>query len=113
MEKGKTSAVYLTQRDRGHVGKELKKVDWDGLVDDVFKKEVEHFIIESGVQSLDIRPINNIIKLPSQSANQYTTQIPTSSPSAASYNHILATSVFQASIKLLVPSSSSINGQDC
>ena len=28
MEKGKLSAVYLTQRDRGHVG----KVDWDGLV---------------------------------------------------------------------------------
>ena len=54
MEKGKGSAVYLTQRDRGHVGKELKRVDWDGLVDDVFKEEVDHFIIESGVQSLNI-----------------------------------------------------------
>jgi hypothetical protein len=55
MEKGKGSAVYLTQRDRGYVGKELKKVDWDGLVDDVFKEKVDHFIIESGVQSLNIR----------------------------------------------------------
>ena len=54
MENGKCNAVYLTQRDRGHVGKELKKVDWDGLVDDVFKEEVDHFIIESGVQYLNI-----------------------------------------------------------
>ena len=59
MEKAKTSAVYLTQRDRGHVGKELKKVDWDGLVDDVFEEEVDHFIIESGVQSLNIRQKTN------------------------------------------------------
>ena len=97
MEKGKSSAVYLTQRDRGHVGKELKKVDWDGLVDDVFKEEVDHFIIESGVQTLNIRPIENISKLPSQSVYQWTTQIATSSHSATSYNHILSISDFQVS----------------
>jgi hypothetical protein len=112
MEKGKTSAVYLTQRDRGHVGKELKRVDWDGLVEDVFKEEVDHFIIETGVQTLSIRPINNIIKLPSQSIHRWTTQIPTSSSSAYHYNNILAISDFQNSIKL-VPSSSSINCQEC
>ena len=59
MERGKGSTVYLTQRDSGHVGKELKKVDWDGLVDDVFKEEVDHFIIESGVQTLNIRQKTN------------------------------------------------------
>ena len=42
-----------------HVGKELKKDDWDGLVDDLFKKEIDHFIIESGVQSLNIRQNSN------------------------------------------------------
>ena len=57
MEKGKTSAVFLTQRDSGHVGQELQKVNWDNLVDDVFKEEVDQFFIESGVNSLQIRQI--------------------------------------------------------
>ena len=48
MEKGR---VYLTPRDS--VGKE--KVDWDGLVNDVFKQEVDQFFIECGVQSLYIQ----------------------------------------------------------
>jgi hypothetical protein len=47
-------AVYLTPRDRGHVGKELKKVDWDVLVEDVFKEEVTR-----RVQSLNIRQKTN------------------------------------------------------
>ena len=62
MEKGKSSAVYLTQRDRGHVGKELKKVDWDGLVDDVFKEEVDHFIIESGKSGKCVQRRKKIIE---------------------------------------------------
>ena len=72
MEKTKTSAVYLTQRDRRHVGKELKKVDWDCLVDDVFEEEVDHFIIESGVQSLNIRQKTNswFVNQPSTSNSQ-------------------------------------------
>ena len=48
MEKGR---VYLTPRDS--VGK--KNVDWDGLVNDVFKQEVDQFYIECGVQSLYIQ----------------------------------------------------------
>ena len=48
MEKGR---VYLTPRDS--VGKE--RVDWDGLVNDVFKQEVDQFYIECGVQSLYIQ----------------------------------------------------------
>ena len=48
MEKGR---VYLTPRDS--VGKE--RVDWDGLVNDVFKQEVDHFYIECEVQSLYIQ----------------------------------------------------------
>jgi len=59
MEKGKTSAVFLTQRDSGHVGQELQKVNWDNLVDDVFKEEVDQFFIESGVHSLHIRQRTN------------------------------------------------------
>merc|ERR1711872_546755 len=59
MEKGKTSAVFLTHRDSGHVGQELKKVNWDNLVDDVFKEEVDQFFIESGVHSLHIRQRTN------------------------------------------------------
>merc|ERR1711872_822473 len=55
MEKGKTSAVFLTHRDSGHVGQELQTVNWDNLVDDVFKEEVDQFFIESGVHLLHIR----------------------------------------------------------
>ena len=55
MEKRKSCAVFLTHRNNEPVGKELKKLDWDGLVDEVFKEEVDQFYIESGVQSLHIR----------------------------------------------------------
>jgi len=51
--------VFLTQRDSGHVGQELQKVNWDNLVDDVFKEEVDQFFIESGVHSLQIRQRTN------------------------------------------------------
>ena len=37
----------------------VKKVDWDGLIDDVFKEEVDQFLNESGVQSLNIKEQNN------------------------------------------------------
>ena len=59
MEKRKSCAVFLTHRDSEPVGKELKKLDWDGLVDEVFKEEVDQFCIESGVQALQIRQNTN------------------------------------------------------
>merc|ERR1712189_91469 len=55
MAKVKSSAVFLTYRDCQPVGSELKKLDWDGLVDEVFREEVDQFYIENGVQALHIR----------------------------------------------------------
>ena len=52
MEKSKSSAVFLTQRDEEFVGQTLKRLDWDKLVDEVFQQEVDQFFIESGIQSL-------------------------------------------------------------
>ena len=60
MDKGKTIAVFLTHRESGNVGKEIKNVDWDDLVDDVFKEEVDQFFIESGVHSLQLRQLSEI-----------------------------------------------------
>merc|ERR1711915_1166717 len=59
MEKRKSCAVILTHRNSEPVGKELKKLDWDGLVDEVFKEEVDQFCIESGVQALHIQQNTN------------------------------------------------------
>ena len=47
----KCSAVYLMPRD---------SVNWDGLVDKVFKDELDQFMIESGVQGLCIRQKSDI-----------------------------------------------------
>ena len=44
-------AVFLKTRDR---------VIWDGLVDEVFKDELDQFMIESGVQGLCIRQKSDI-----------------------------------------------------
>ena len=55
MEKGRAIAVYLTPRDSVAV----KNVDWDCLVDDVFKEEVDQFVIETGMQSLNIENHTN------------------------------------------------------
>ena len=72
MEKGKSIAVFLAQRNSGHVGKEIKNVDWDDLVDGVFKEEVDQFFIESGVHSLHIRQRTNncCISQPTTSSEQ-------------------------------------------
>merc|ERR1711872_1201153 len=59
MAKTKSSAVFLTYRDCQPVGNELKKLDWDGLVDEVFREEVDQFYIENGVQALHIRQNTN------------------------------------------------------
>merc|ERR1712189_129420 len=59
MAKVKSSAVFLTYRDCQPVGNELKKLDWDGLVDEVFREEVDQFYIENGVQALHIRQNTN------------------------------------------------------
>jgi hypothetical protein len=109
MEKGKGSVVYLAQRDSGHVGKELKKVDWDGLVEDVFKEEVDHFIIESGVQSLNIRQNTNswCVNQPSTSnLQQWRSPITTSSTSYYDWNG-KASDQHNQSNKRLKPSSPS------
>ena len=72
MDKGKSIAVFLTHRESGNVGKEIKNVDWDDLVDDVFKEEVDQFFIESGVHSLHIRQRTNncCISQPTTSSEQ-------------------------------------------
>ena len=72
MEKGKSIAVFLTHRESGNEGKEIKNVDWDDLVDDVFKEEVDQFFIESGVHSLHIRQMtsNWCISQPTTSSEQ-------------------------------------------
>ena len=31
-----------------------EQVDWDGLVNEVFKEEVDHFLLESGMEALKI-----------------------------------------------------------
>ena len=108
MEKGKGSVVYLTQRDRGHVGKELKKVDWDGLVEDVFKEEVDHFIIESGVQTLNIRQKTNswCVNQPSTSnSQQWRSPLTTSPTSCYDWNGKVSDPHNQGS-KKVTPSSS-------
>merc|ERR1719318_1613471 len=56
MEKCRVSAVYLLPRDSGPG----EKVNWDGLVDEVFKEEVDQFVIESGVDGLWIRQKSEI-----------------------------------------------------
>ena len=45
------SDVYLMPRD---------SFNWDGLEDEVFKEEVDQFVIESGVQGLCIRQKSDI-----------------------------------------------------
>ena len=90
MEKGKTSVVYLVQRDSGHAGRELKKVDWDDLVDDVFKEEVDQFFIESGVQLLHIRQRTNswcVSQPTTLSEHGWTSPSNTSSCSSNTFNN--------------------------
>jgi hypothetical protein len=52
----KCRVVYLMPRDSAPD----KKVNWDGLVDEVFKDEVDQFVIKSGVQGLYIRQKSDI-----------------------------------------------------
>merc|ERR1719369_1351427 len=55
MEKVSYSKVFLTPRDTNT----RKSVDWDGLVDQVFKEEVNHFIVETGIQTLKLKDQTN------------------------------------------------------
>ena len=75
------SKVYLTPRDSVPVRREVKNVDWDGLVEEVFKEEVDQFFIESGVESLHIEHQTNTWcrKQPSNSASQRGTSSSSSS----------------------------------
>ena len=56
MNKGsKSTAVFLELRD----SITNKRFNWDGLVDDVFKEEVDQLVIEDGVRNLHIRQKQN------------------------------------------------------
>ena len=48
MDNKRSTKVYLVPRE------EAVQVDWDGLVDKVFKEEVDHFLLESGMEALKI-----------------------------------------------------------
>ena len=64
MDFKRSSKVYLVPREK------VVQVDWDGLVDKVFKEEVDQFFLKSEMQALQI----------DQGVNRYKSLSSTSNP---------------------------------
>eukprot|EP00092_Neocalanus_flemingeri_P022623 GFUD01024536.1.p1 GENE.GFUD01024536.1~~GFUD01024536.1.p1 ORF type:complete len:149 (-),score=42.10 GFUD01024536.1:12-458(-) len=79
--------VYLTPRDSVAVRKEGKNVDWDGLVEEVFKEVVAQFLLESGIQDIKIEDQTNRCYREQQSTS--TTKRRMSSSSAMTFKPFL------------------------